>query len=365
LGQTGLVDVAVLNWGQNEYQLRLRRPLLAISQTHRFLCDYRADTENQFYKELRIPHLTWASQFLRGNINGLAARLTNMEKPDLIHAHVSFPGGFVARQLASLFHIPYIITEHSGPFPFREFRAKKGLSPLISVPLWEATRVIAVSTYLKNEMEKWIPREVQVIPNLVNTDTYIPQANTYPNKDFVFFALTGLRVGKGVLDLIKAVQILLRDRQDFKLLIGGGGPLHKKLVGYIRHFSLTKHIILLGELMPEDTLRFYHCCDCYVLPSHLETFGVVLIEALSCGKPIIATDCGGPEDIVTQLCGQLVKPHNPAQLALAMKNMIAERSQYDTHLIRDYCIERFGHESVTRQLIDMYRKSLVHKQHHR
>ena len=92
----------------------------------------------------------------------------------------------------------------------------------------------------------------------------------------------------------------------------------------------------------------------FVLPSHHETFGVVVIEALALGKPVIATRCGGPESIIESGDGLLVPTNNIEALAQAMAEISSHMDQYDPVDIRERCRIRFGEEAIVSRLIEVY-----------
>lgn len=95
-------------------------------------------------------------------------------------------------------------------------------------------------------------------------------------------------------------------------------------------------------------------CDAFVLSSNVETFGVVLIEALSTGKPIITTNCGGPRDIVNELNGVLVPVGDKEALASAMVNMAKSISKYDPDMMKADCIQRFGRDAFFERIEGIY-----------
>jgi glycosyltransferase involved in cell wall biosynthesis len=96
-------------------------------------------------------------------------------------------------------------------------------------------------------------------------------------------------------------------------------------------------------------------CDCFVLPSRHESFGVVYVQAIACGKPIIATRCGGPEHIVTPENGLLVDIASPSQLAKALHDMFTFRDNYDAKLIRQQFLDRFSLPVVVNKIERVYR----------
>ena len=90
------------------------------------------------------------------------------------------------------------------------------------------------------------------------------------------------------------------------------------------------------------------------MPSHHETFGIVYVEALASGKPVIATRCGGPEDIVNSSNGLLIEKGNPAELANAMEWMYNNWSNFNPTNIRKDFEQRFSQKQVCRQIANLY-----------
>ncbi|MBN1637201.1 MAG: glycosyltransferase, partial [Deltaproteobacteria bacterium] len=105
-------------------------------------------------------------------------------------------------------------------------------------------------------------------------------------------------------------------------------------------------------------LESMNAANVFVLSSDYETFGIVLIEALACGLPIIATTSGGPECIANDINGILVEPRNIDQLASAMSLTKDHYSRYSFQAIRDDCIARFGPSRIINQTIDLYNNVL-------
>ena len=92
----------------------------------------------------------------------------------------------------------------------------------------------------------------------------------------------------------------------------------------------------------------------FVLPSRYETFGIVLIEAMACGIPVIATKCGGPEEIVTDETGLLIEKDNPEELALAIKNIWANPGKYNKQTIRKYSADKYGQSVFAEKISALY-----------
>ncbi|PKN73230.1 MAG: phosphatidylinositol N-acetylglucosaminyltransferase [Candidatus Cloacimonetes bacterium HGW-Cloacimonetes-3] len=358
LAENGIADITILNWGQNEFQLQIRHPVQSMGRLIK-LCTAKAGSKQitPSFKELLIPHLSFSSHIRKGNIDALVNMIALQDKPDLIHAHVSFPAGYLAWKLSDISGIPFIITEHSGPFPFLEFVNKRGISPLISQPLQAANKVLAVSSFLKKELMYKANVKADIVPNLVDTEYYKPTI-TPKNKSFRLFALSSLTEAKGALDLLEAVKLLNETGLDFCMYWGGDGYLKSRLHNFVQQYKLKSKVVFLGQLSSKEALHQYQSCDCFVMPSHVESFSVVLIEALACGKPVISTDCGGPSDIVNKWNGTLVPIRSPRLLAEAMMHMSQHSNEYSQEHIRTYCQEHYSPKVVCRQIKDAYNSVL-------
>lgn len=95
-----------------------------------------------------------------------------------------------------------------------------------------------------------------------------------------------------------------------------------------------------------------------MLPSRAESFGAVLVEALACGTPVVATRCGGPEDIVTDEVGILVPPEDPEALAVALESVLDHPERYEREVLRAHALARFGAPSVASRIGDVYARVL-------
>lgn len=362
LAENNVAKIWVLNWGQNEFQIQYRKPLQSIHKILRFMkAKPRIETSFINYSEIKLPHLTWYSQIHNGNIDRLAAKFSCSQKFDLIHAHVAFPGAYLAWKLSQKLRIPYIVTEHSGPFPFPEFLSRGSFSPQILSPLQAASKVIAVSSFLQKQILDCVGIAADIIPNMVDTDFFRPSQSPVKNNVFRLFALSSLTEAKGALDLCVALDKVHKSSLDFELFWGGTGKLHREVSKRLTAMGLEKKVKLLGELSPAQALTQYQNCDAFILPSRIESFSMVLIEALACGKPILATDCGGPRDIVSENCGLLIKPKDQDAMAKAIILMATSHSTYSTETIREYCLSRYSVPHICASIGDLYKECLMGK----
>ena len=159
---------------------------------------------------------------------------------------------------------------------------------------------------------------------------------------------------KGIDILLRAWRTVQRNCPLARLVVGGGGQALQKAVKWCEEYEISDTVTFLGALDRQQTAHQMASCDCFVLPSRYETFGVVYIEAMACGNPVIATACGGPDDFVTPDNGLLVPVEDVSALENAMQQMITSSHQYDSDKIRASVASRFSSQAVAGQLEQIY-----------
>jgi glycosyltransferase involved in cell wall biosynthesis len=314
----------------------------------------------------RVP--TWSERFKGGNRNRLLeacrrllARATQeFGEVSVLHAHVSYPAGWIAWRLSEETGIPFVITEHMGPFPLPVYRTGDGkLRPEIREPLARAHARIAVSPSLARRIESFGLSPVVVVPNPVDERRF-QVVERKPDAPFQFFTLCGMEFAKGIDDLIDAIALLLprldeAQRARLRFVLGGEGPALGSFQDHARRAGVAGWIEWLGLVPYQRAPNLYAESDCFVLPSRHESFGIVLVEAQASGRPSIATRSGGPESIVTGDTGVLIDPGRPDQLADALERMLTEARRYDPQRIRDAFLGRFSRPAVVTELESVYR----------
>ena len=123
----------------------------------------------------------------------------------------------------------------------------------------------------------------------------------------------------------------------------------------VRELGLENAVNYYGLKTRREIAEIYEKYDCFVMPSSKETFGVVYIEAMASGLPVIATKCGGPEDFINKENGILVDPDCVDQLATAMCHVYKNRKEYDSVRIRQYVNENFSGHAIAKRLIKEYK----------
>lgn len=272
---------------------------------------------------------------------------------DIIHAHSILPAGISACELGRKNNIPVVVTEHSSAVLQNNMDEREII--FIRRTVKEADRIICVSPALRSsvlELTK-TEKEVLVIPN--NVSPLFSYNVTSPRKEkFTFVSVANLNDGKRSELTIRAFHDVFRNEPNIKLSLIGDGPLMKRIRELITDLKMEKQIQLYGRLSREQTAEVVKKSDAFVLASAYETFGIVYIEAMACGKPVIGTRNGGAEFIVNPSNGILVDVDNVEQLSQAMKYLYENIDNFDNQKISTDCLTNYSGETIARELNDVY-----------
>jgi glycosyltransferase involved in cell wall biosynthesis len=354
-------NFAIAHWGPSHEDLLLRigEPMSSFRKLCKALPESYENNLAPNVTEYFNPAFTWTWHWKQGNINQIIQAvqqsfLSFSEKfgqATLIHAHSGFPGGFIAKALSLTFGIPYIITEHMSPYPFSvHLKNENTISDRLKTAVMHAKANVAVSKHMSQRMEKFGIPNIQVIPNFVDDNFFVPGQN--PAMKNTFFTLGRLVSQKGIDVLIKAIASISQDLGDWHFRIGGDGPDGGKYKLLARQLGVDSRIEWLGNLDRQQVKDELQNCKAFILPSRHEGLPLASLEALACGKPIIMSECGGSEELVTQETGLLVPVEDIKALGNAILHYISNHEEYSTQNIRLFFSERFG----TSLIVDRYQK---------
>ncbi len=280
--------------------------------------------------------------------------------PDIIHAHSVIWGGAAASALARQTGIPYILTEHSSGYARGLIRPWQ--RPIIEGVLLHAAALLAVSPAVKQILTPYVPSrsdEIIVTPNMVNTSFFHLPSTPRASRPFRFLSVANLNRNKGLDIVLRAFAQAFEQAEEVILEIGGDGPERTALERLVVELNIQARVVFLGRLSREEVRAAMWRANALVLASHIETFGVVLIEAMATGLPVIATRSGGPEQIVTSRTGVLVERGNVSALARAMKHLRENRCQWgDEAAIRQEAISNYDQQVIANRLLEIYAKTL-------
>ena len=275
--------------------------------------------------------------------------------PGIFHVHCAFNAGFVALYLKKKYDIPYIITEHSTLFALTQFTAKQ--KEKVAEVYRHATKVIVVSKPFKMLLADKIGLQedlIAVLPNFIDTEYFKPFSTAkHPEGSKIIFTVCHHDHKKRLDRLIDAFKLVLKEYPDWKLVIGGKGRLTSSLIAKVKKMGLAANITFSGFLAKQEVREHMNRAAIFVLPSDVETFGVVLIEAMAMGLPVVSTKSGGPEDIVTEMTGLLVEKE-VTSLAEGICTVINNRYRYDSQLIRQHVLDNFSGPVLSEKYIRLY-----------
>jgi len=284
-------------------------------------------------------------------------RLHRTNPFDLIHAHMIYPEGAVAHRLSRRYGVPFVVSEHapwteqwfaSGPVRRQALAAAEAASALLPV-----------STSARDSMGAFGADgdRVHVVP--VGVDGEVFTLGSGARRPDQILYVGWLNYTKGIDILFQAVDLLKRRGKTIQLLLVGGAAYRKtrlqeeELRRLASSLGLGDAVTFLGRLPQDEVARLMAESALLVLPSRAESFGAVLIEALACGTPVVATACGGPEDIVTGEVGRLVATEDPEALADGIATVLA-RGQYEPELLRAYALDRFSWKKIVGETEAVY-----------
>jgi len=275
-------------------------------------------------------------------------------RPDLILAHSVTWAGYASYVINRKHGIPYVIVEHRSFFVWSTQEARQMVLPF-HIPLFglayeHCEKLILVSDSLRKGIEALVPSVIErsmVIPNMIREDLFLLPPQARKTEPFIFLWAGRLEHVKGVDLLLEAVKTLSEQTEKrFLVRLAGKGSLREELEQLAAALGLSDRVKFLGRISRTDMLKEMQGANCKVLPSRYEAFGVVLIEAMATGLPLIATRSGGPDSIVTRENGILIEGESVNELAAAMQEIMANIKEYSADEIRKQTLKHYGDRSV-------------------
>ncbi len=307
-------------------------------------------------------------QYVRA-FSGAIREEVEQNRPDVIHGqHV-----WILSSLAADLGVPLVLTAHGtdligyDKWPYLRSYAAKAMGACEAVIAISRDNAALVAERFPDEADKLVRMRNGYDPSiffaadLTREDVLTPygvEPDFYEGKKIVLFA--------GKLAHVKGVDILLEavkryEDQDPKsvTLIVGDGDVRSELEAQAKALNL-KTVRFLGNVLQPALCRLYNAADVSVVPSRSEGFGLVAVEAMACGIPVVASDVGGLPGIVNDRVGALAKPEDPDSLAEAILGVLRREEQTDLHAWREeiasYVRTEYGQDTIIHELEDLYEK---------
>ena len=302
----------------------------------------------------------------------LACKLLDVvkyEKLDLLHVHYAIPHAYVAYLTKQMLaeegiHIPVVTTLHGTDITL--VGKSPALIPAVNFSINHSNVVTAVSQHLREETLNYfsIRKEIKVIPNFIDFDlhnyTFDKDLHMHyaPNREKIMIHISNFRPVKRVADVIR-VFVNVREKMPVKLLMVGDGPQREVAEYLCRDLGCSDDVKFLGKT--QDVSRLLAISDLFVLPSEKESFGLVALEAMAAGIPVVSSNTGGLAHVningvtgYTSAVGDVAKMSNDAISLLSDKRKYNEFAQNALSAAKEYDICKILplYEAVYREALE-------------
>jgi glycosyltransferase involved in cell wall biosynthesis len=283
--------------------------------------------------------------------------IINQIKPDVLHSHYASSYGFLGSLVN--FH-PYVISVWGSDiesFPNKSFFHKLILKHALN----RADHILSASHYLAAKSNEFIKKEINIIPFGVNIERFKPVDKNYSDNkgDIIIGTIKSLEKNYGIDILIRAFDIVKKNYPSLplKLLIVGKGTKEKQLKE-LASTVLNPGDYLFQGYVDHDLISEYHNkIDIPVYLSRNESFGVSVIETMSCGKPVIVSNVGGLKEIINNgNNGILVPPNNIIEAAIAIEKLVTNSALRQSlgNNAREKVINCYNWNDNLKQMISFY-----------
>ena len=281
-------------------------------------------------------------------------------QPDLVHVHQPLPAFLL---IPSSFSRPIVYTFHSSwaeEFKIKSSRwpqiLRKMVSPLLAEvekrTLHRAAEITVLSEFSQRKLKRLYNREGVIIPGGVNSERFQPIGKVRPNQTLRLVTLRNLVPRMGLPQLIRAMKLL---PSHIELTIGGQGPLRDELMGLIGSLGLSERVQLAGHVPDDDLSHFYSSANWFVLPTvALEGFGLVILESLSCGTPVLGTRIGAIPELLEKFDPQwIIKEPTPEAIAATILS-VSENPPPSPTQLHDRVSAEFDWKNIAAHYLDLF-----------
>jgi glycosyltransferase involved in cell wall biosynthesis len=303
--------------------------------------------------------------FIRRNLSKALISCLEHCKPDLVHINWLYPDGLAIPSIKRL-GLPSVLTIHGSDW-YKTFR-QHSLKDLQYESFRDVDHVFTVGSRLKKDILDEYPEfedKLTVVHNFVDFELFQPPESTKKIQkelgwDTSFkhvLCVANLSPEKGVDVLLQAMEAIPQ-RRKLQLHIIGNSPGTEYAKRIQAQAGMNPSVFLHNPVPHEKLPPYFQGCDLFVLPSRKEGFGIALAEAVACGKPVISTRSGGPEDIITPENGYLIPVDSPDELAERIVAISIQGFPCSSEQIRNTVTGRFSARQVISQVLDVYQDIL-------
>jgi len=260
-------------------------------------------------------------------------------KFDVMYAHSFWHAGYIATLLKKKYSIPLIVQEHRSMLITGEFSNKVNI--FLKSTVENSDAFYCVSNKLRDNVyvRTGLSEGIEILPNMVD-DLF--QYKQLANDNFTYTFIGTLNENKRIIQLLKCFEKVCENNSSICLKVAGDGPQREQVNELISNSEVLRETVeVLGLLPREKVLNLLTETNVLVLPSAFETFGIVCIEAMAVGRPVICTK-NGSADFVNDSNGILIDVDSDEQLTSAMEKVYRNYSDYDLKLISENCLKSYS-----------------------
>jgi glycosyltransferase involved in cell wall biosynthesis len=304
------------------------------------------------------------------NVTSYKTFLESVKSSALIHAHGHpYLSSFVAAKLAKKYSKPFVLTQHNTFIEYGSFwDTVERLNDLAvgKAVLKEADKIIVVS----NATMRYVlslgadPQKIELLYNGVDLERFKPLTEVkdavrkklgVPKNAVVVITVRRLVYKNGVDTLIDSAQIAIKKNPKLIFLVVGEGPDFAQIKARIEQLGIGNNFRLAGFVSDEGLPLYYNAADFFVLPSKSgEGLPLVVLEAMACGLPVVATNVGGISEIMTKDYGKIVPPDNPAALAEAILEFSRRELSALKNGLREIIEQKYSWDKNVEKLVEIY-----------
>lgn len=281
-------------------------------------------------------------------------------RPDVVHIHMSYKGSFTRKylihKLCKKNNIPDIIHLHGSEFKKWYDAVDEKKKNEIRTLLRETSEFVVLGEKWKKTIKEIEPATNTVV---VSNTVPIPEETGKWNEPLKILFLGVLIKRKGVSDLLKATRLLKDDlgSKKFQVVIAGSGQEEDNLKNECKELEIEDVVNFVGWTDGEKKTQLLKECQMLVLPSYNEGLPMAILEAMSYGMPIVATNVGDiPSAVIDGVNGYLVEPASSIELSRYLFDLISNKVLYKkmSKISREICIESYSEQNFFKKLINIY-----------
>jgi len=285
-------------------------------------------------------------------------------KPDILHAHYVSSYGLLGA--LSKFH-PFILSVWGSDvfdFPNNSFIHKT----ILKYNLRKADKILSTSEIMAKETQLYTKKSIEITPFGINTDQFTYQQGNdslFDKDDIVIGTIKSLEPVYGIEYLIKTFKIVSDNNINLplKLLIVGSGSLEKKLKGLVKSLNIEKQTIFTGKIPHSEVTKYLNMLSIFVALSKKESFGVSVIEASACEKPVVVSNVGGlPEVVDNNNTGFVVTPKSEKEAAKMIERLVLDQKLRTKmgKAGRERVKKLYNWDNNVKQMITIYNKIILY-----